>query len=164
MVAGSGAALNPGSTLSPVPACKEDYSRMKYTSFDKLIERTCSMIRNVRLHCDSDLRPSGGVGTSGMAPDAAYVSFLIAHDCICFCLFCCNDLCLWFSEIQLKSPNWLFGQRKHTGTIATAKVIPVENSNEGNKEDSNVSLCGELNWLSSSSDSCEEDIFRRLFL
>ncbi|GJN39890.1 hypothetical protein PR202_gb29040 [Eleusine coracana subsp. coracana] len=132
---GSGAASNPGSALSPVPACKEDFSRMKYTSFDKLIERTCSMIRNVRLHSDSDLRPSGGVGTSGMAPDAV--------------------------EIQLKSPTWLFGQRKHTGTIATARVIPVENPNEGNKEDSNVSLCGELNWLSSSSDSCEEDIFRR---
>jgi hypothetical protein len=134
-LAGSGAALNPGSTLTPVPACKEDFSRMKLTSFDKLIERTCSLITNVRLHCDADLRPSGGAGTSGMAPDAA--------------------------EIQLKSPNWLFGQRRNTGTIARTKVVPVENPNEGNKDDSNVSLCGELNWLSSSSDSCEEDIFRR---
>ncbi|XP_062193033.1 phosphatidylinositol-3-phosphatase SAC1-like isoform X2 [Phragmites australis] len=94
--AGSGAALNPGTTLSPVPAC---------------------------------------VGTSGMAPDAA--------------------------EIQLKSPNWLFGQRKHTATIPTTRLAPVENSNEGNKDDSSVSLCGELTWLSSSADSCEEDIFRR---
>lgn len=134
-LAGSGAALNPGPTLTPVPGCKEDFSRMKLTSFDKLIERTCSLITNVKLHCDADFRPSGGVGTSGMAPDAA--------------------------EIQLKSPNWLFGQRRNTGTIARTKVIPVENPNEGNKDDSNVSLCGELNWLSSSSDSCEEDIFRR---
>ncbi|XP_066350658.1 phosphatidylinositol-3-phosphatase SAC1-like [Miscanthus floridulus] len=132
---GFGAALNPGTTLSPVPACKEDFSRMKLTSFDKLIERTCSSIRNVRLHCDADLKLRGGVGTSGMAPDAA--------------------------EIQLKSPNWLFGQRKHTETISTARVAPVENVNEGNKDESNVSLCGELNWLSSSAESCEEDIFRR---
>jgi phosphatidylinositol 3,5-bisphosphate 5-phosphatase len=72
---GSGAAMNPGTILSPVPACKEDFSRKKLTSFDKLIERTCSSIRNVRLHCDADLKPSGGVGTSGMAPDAAYAVY-----------------------------------------------------------------------------------------
>ena len=69
---GSGAALNPGTTLTPVPACKEDYSRMKLTSLDKLMGMTCSSIKNVRLHCDADLKLSGGVGTSGMAPDAAY--------------------------------------------------------------------------------------------
>ncbi|EEC82791.1 hypothetical protein OsI_27545 [Oryza sativa Indica Group] len=130
----SGAALSPGATLSPVPACKEDFSRMKLTSFDKLIERTCSSIRNVRLHCDADLKQSGTVGTSGMAPDAV--------------------------EIQLRTPNWLFGQRKHAETVPTVKVIPVENANEGNGEDTNVSLCGELNWLSSA-DTCEEDNFRR---
>ncbi|KAL5222739.1 hypothetical protein ABZP36_027452 [Zizania latifolia] len=131
----SGAALSTGAALSPVPACKEDFSRMKLTSFDKLIERTCSSIRNVRLHCDADLKQSGNVGTSGMAPDAA--------------------------EIQLKTPNWLFGQRKHAEIVRTAKVIPVENANDGNREDSNVALCGELNWLSSSADTCEEDNFRR---
>jgi hypothetical protein len=76
--------LNPGSTLTPVPACKEDFSRMKLTSFDKLIERTCSLITNVRLHCDADLRPSGGVGTSGMAPDAVYDCYLIGHECVYF--------------------------------------------------------------------------------
>ncbi|KAM3211569.1 hypothetical protein ACQJBY_064987 [Aegilops geniculata] len=75
---GSGDAMSPRPTLSPVPACKEDFSRMKLTSFDKLIERTCSSIRNVRLHCDADLRPSGGVGTSAMAPDAAYLAFTTA--------------------------------------------------------------------------------------
>ena len=69
---GSGAALNPGTTLTPVPACKEDYSRMKLTSLDKLMGMTCSSIKDVRLHCDADLKLSGGVGTSGMAPDAAY--------------------------------------------------------------------------------------------
>ena len=69
---GSGAALNLGTTLRPVPACKEDYSRMKLTSFDKLMGMTCSSIKDVRLHCDADLKLNGGVGTSGMAPDAAY--------------------------------------------------------------------------------------------
>jgi len=78
---GFGAALNPGTTLSPVPACKEDFSRMKLTSFDKLIARTCSSIRNVRLHCDADLKLRGGVGTSGMAPDAAYVVLPLHPPC-----------------------------------------------------------------------------------
>ena len=70
---------------------------------------------------------------------------------------------LRFSEIQLKTPNWLFGQRKHAETAPTTKVTPVENVKEGNKDDANVSICGELNWLSSSSDSCEEDNFRRWY-
>lgn len=45
---------------------------MKLTSFEKLMERTCSSIRSVSFHCDADLKLSGGAGTSGMAPDAAY--------------------------------------------------------------------------------------------
>jgi hypothetical protein len=75
---GSGATLIPGSTLRPVPACKEDYSRMKLTSFEKLMERTCSSIRSVSFHCDADLKLSGGAGTSRMAPDAAY-AFSLSH-------------------------------------------------------------------------------------
>lgn len=61
----------PGITLAPIPACKEDFSRMKFTSFDKLIERTCSLIRNVRIYSESDARLSGSIGNPGMAPDAA---------------------------------------------------------------------------------------------
>lgn len=60
-----------GMILAPVPACREDFSRMKLTSFDKLIPRTCGAIKNVRLCCEPDQRPGGGVGTSGVAPDAA---------------------------------------------------------------------------------------------
>lgn len=75
---------------------------------------------------------------------------------------CCTySLFLPFSEIQLKTPNWLFGQRKHAETAPTTKVTALENVNEGNKDDANVSICGELNWLSSAADSCEEDNFRR---
>lgn len=54
-------------TLAPIPACREDFSRMKLTSFDKLLERTCSSIRNVRLFSEPDQKP----GNSGVAPDAA---------------------------------------------------------------------------------------------
>lgn len=61
----------PGTTLAPIAACKQDFSRMKLTSFDKLIERTCSLIKNVRLCSESDLRASGNAGNPGMAPDAA---------------------------------------------------------------------------------------------
>ncbi|KAF2297363.1 hypothetical protein GH714_021926 [Hevea brasiliensis] len=60
-----------GIILAPVPACREDFSRVKLTSFDKLIKRTCGAIKNVRLCCEPDQRPGGGVGNSGVAPDAA---------------------------------------------------------------------------------------------
>lgn len=61
-----------GMTLAPVPACREDFLRMKLTSFDKLIERTCSSIKNVRLCGEPDQRPAGLAGSTGVAPDAAY--------------------------------------------------------------------------------------------
>lgn len=63
-----------GISLAPIPACKEDFSRIKLTSFDKLIAKTCSSIKNVRLCSEPDQRPGGSSGTSGVAPDAAYVS------------------------------------------------------------------------------------------
>jgi len=59
-----------GITLAPIPACREDFSRMKLTSFDKLIDRTCSAIKNVRLCREPDHRPDGSTGNSGVAPDA----------------------------------------------------------------------------------------------
>ncbi len=62
---------------------------MKLTSFDKLIERTCSSIRNVRLHCDADLKQSGTVGTSGMAPDAVYVFFSFMRSYVELSYQCC---------------------------------------------------------------------------
>ena len=60
-----------GVTLAPVPACKEDFSRMKLTSFDKLIEKTCTSIKDVRLCREPNRRPGGGAGSSSVAPDAA---------------------------------------------------------------------------------------------
>lgn len=60
-----------GKTLAPIPACREDFSRMKLTSFDKLLERTCSSIKNVRLCSEPDQRHGGPTANSGVAPDAA---------------------------------------------------------------------------------------------
>ncbi|KAH9758060.1 phosphatidylinositol-3-phosphatase SAC1 [Citrus sinensis] len=132
---GSAKAVGIGRKLAPIPACREDFSRMKLTSFDKLIERTCSSIKNVRLCSEPDQRPGGVAGNSGVAPDAA--------------------------EIQLKSPNWLFGQRKLEGSGAAAKVTTNETANrEVRRETRGDSFC-DLNWLSSADDINDEDIFQR---
>ncbi|KAI5007979.1 hypothetical protein ZWY2020_009027 [Hordeum vulgare] len=61
-----------------------------------------------------------------------------------------------------RARSWPCSTLRHRQeTVPTAKVIPVENANEGNKDEMNVSLRGELNWVSSSADSCKEDNFRR---
>lgn len=124
-----------GVTLAPIPACKEDFSRMKLTSFDKLIERTCSLIKNVRLCSEPDLRQGAGTGNSSVAPDAA--------------------------EIQLKSPNWLFGQRKYEESGSAPKVASREIAGGGSQADGRVDCLCDLNWLSSASDINEEDVFQR---
>ncbi|KAF7127863.1 hypothetical protein RHSIM_Rhsim11G0054800 [Rhododendron simsii] len=119
-------------TLAPIPACREDFSRMKLTSFDKLLERTCSSIRNVRLFSEPDQKP----GNSGVAPDAA--------------------------EIQLKSPNWLFGQRKFEESNSAPKVASLETAKGRSQEDKRLEDLYDLSWLSSSgSDIGEEDVFKR---
>ncbi|KAK6937999.1 SAC domain [Dillenia turbinata] len=124
-----------GITLAPIPACKEDFSKVKLTSFDKLIDRTCSAIKNVRLYCEPDQKPGGSTGSSGVAPDAA--------------------------EIQLKSPNWLFGQRKFEGGGSAAKVGSHENANSGSKDELKLAGLYDLNFLSSICNLKEEDIFER---
>lgn len=124
-----------GMTLAPIPACREDFSRMKLTSFDKLIVRTCGSIKNVRLCREPDQRPGGVVGNSGVAPDAA--------------------------EIQLKSPNWLFGQRKYEDSGTAPKAAQRETENGGSHKDIRVDGYGDLDWLSSVGDMNEEDIFQR---
>ncbi|KAK7374995.1 hypothetical protein VNO80_08439 [Phaseolus coccineus] len=60
-----------GIIFTPIPACREDFLWIKLTSFDKLIEKTCSTIRNVRLCSEPDQRPGGTSGNSGVAPDVA---------------------------------------------------------------------------------------------
>lgn len=122
-----------GTNLTPVPACREDFSRMKLTSFDKLLEKTCSNIRNVRLSSEPDQKP--GFGNSGVAPDAA--------------------------EIQLKSPNWLFGQRKYEEGNAAGKAASRETDVERSQAERKDSGFYNLNWLSSENEMNEEDAFQR---
>ncbi|KAJ1694472.1 hypothetical protein LUZ63_011170 [Rhynchospora breviuscula] len=115
--------------LAPVAACKEDFSRKKLTSFDKLLTETCGLIKNVRVHRD------GGVASSGMAPDAA--------------------------EIQLKTPNWLFGQRKYEENRAYTRTTPLETAHTTETENLDISAFPELKFLNPLENSSEEDIFRR---
>ncbi|KAK1403689.1 Phosphoinositide phosphatase SAC1 [Heracleum sosnowskyi] len=121
----------PVSQLSPVPAWKEDFSRIKLTSFDKLLQQTCSSIKNVRLWTE----PAQRTGVSGMAPDAA--------------------------EIQLKTPNWLFGQRKLEESSSAHKVASVACANEGSQNDNRVNHLLDMDWLSYIGNSNEEDVYQR---
>jgi hypothetical protein len=65
------------------------------------------------------------------------------------------------SEIQLKSPNWLFGQRKYEENGSAPKVTSQEIANGGSQDDRRVDSFCDLNWLSSTSDMNEKDIFQR---
>ncbi|KAF6139392.1 hypothetical protein GIB67_026234 [Kingdonia uniflora] len=127
--------LGIGPILTPIPACREDFLRIKLTSFDKLIERTCSSIKNVRLCSEPDLRKGSNAGNSIMAPDAA--------------------------EIQLKSPNWLFGQRKSDESASVSKLGAQENANGESQDVISVNNFCDLNLLPSNGDTCEEDVFQR---
>ncbi|KAI4388819.1 hypothetical protein MLD38_001115 [Melastoma candidum] len=122
-----------GKPLSPTPAWKEDFSRVKLTSFDKLINKTCSSIKNVRLCSEPHQRPGGPMGTSGVAPDAA--------------------------EIQLKSPNWLFGQRKLDEMATTTKSPLHEAAKEGSSHKVGADDLCDLSWISSMAEDSQEKIF-----
>ncbi|CAL5323563.1 unnamed protein product [Camellia sinensis] len=121
-------------TFAPISACRDDFSRLKLTSFDKLIERTCSSIHNVRLFSEPDHKP----WNSGVAPDAA--------------------------EIQLKSPNWLFGQRKYEESNCAPKVASQETANGRCQDEKRVDGLCDLKWLSFSGDVNEKDVFKRVWL
>ncbi|KAJ0085137.1 hypothetical protein Patl1_07187 [Pistacia atlantica] len=176
-------AVGHGRILALVPACREDFSQLKLTSFEKLIAKTCSSIKNVRLCSEPDQRPGGGAGNSGVAPDAAFsYSFSrlsgVPYSLICYMYWCVAvwitldlESCLstkfismfsfFICEIQLKSPNWLFGQRKLEGSVSAAKVTSHEIVNrEVHNEIRADSFC-DLNWLSSVDDINEEDVFQR---
>lgn len=43
------AVLMRSNVFAQIPACREDYSRIKFTSFDKLMQATCSSVKNVCL-------------------------------------------------------------------------------------------------------------------
>ncbi|KAL0351327.1 UNVERIFIED_CONTAM: Phosphoinositide phosphatase SAC1 [Sesamum calycinum] len=121
----------PAPPLAPIPACREDFSRMKLTSFDKLIERTCSSIKNVRLCSELDHKS----GNFGVAPDAA--------------------------EIQLKSPNWLFGQTKYEDSSSAPKLTSNEVASGGAHDEKKIDGLYDLNLFSPIVESNEEDVFQQ---
>ncbi|GFP81397.1 phosphoinositide phosphatase sac1 [Phtheirospermum japonicum] len=121
----------PGIPLTPIPACHEDFSRKKLTSFNKLIERTCSSIKNVRLCSELDQK----LGNFGVAPDAA--------------------------EIQLKSPNWLFGQRKYEDSSSTPKLTSSEVANGKANNEKKIDVLCDINLFSPIVESNEEDVFQQ---
>ncbi|KAI9120557.1 hypothetical protein K1719_007590 [Acacia pycnantha] len=87
---------DPATPLRPLPAWKEDFLLKKLTSFDKLIDKTCSAIRNVRLFNE---------------PDHKNKKVIIAPDPV---------------EIQLKSPNCDSEQRNCQESVTTRKSTSHE--------------------------------------
>ena len=68
------------------------------------------------------------------------------------------------SEIQLKSPNWLFGQRKFEETNPAPKAASQETVNRRSQDEKRVDDLYDLNWLSSSGDDIDEEVvFKRYF-
>lgn len=93
----------------------------------------------------------------------------------CRCLVCeaffCEYLCIetpplitvhiTCSEIQLRSPNWLFGQRKLDENNSAPKVASDESANGGSKNDKRVDGLLDLNLFSYIGNNNEEDVFQR---
>lgn len=70
---------------------------------------------------------------------------------------------LYCSEIQLKSPNWLFGQRKYDDSNSASKVSSNAVSNGASTGEDKVDGLGDLSWISGVPDLNQEDIFERYF-
>ncbi|KAJ7282190.1 hypothetical protein O6H91_10G028800 [Diphasiastrum complanatum] len=122
--------------LSRIPSYQDDFQRMKLTSFDKLIQVTCGTLRNVRTHTDSDMK-NGMVGRmTCTAPDA--------------------------TEIQLKSPNWLFGHSKHERSQAS--LSDILQSAPDDKDEVKMFDDSEFDWVSSLGIPSEEDMYDRYLM
>ncbi|KAF1002698.1 hypothetical protein AG4045_008304 [Apium graveolens] len=64
-------------------------------------------------------------------------------------------------EIQLKTPNWVFGQRKLEESSSTSKVVSSECANEGSQNGSRVDYLFDMDRLSYTANSNEEEVFQR---
>lgn len=76
----------------------------------------------------------------------------------CFFLF---HLLTCSREIQLKSPNWLFGQRKYEDSSSVPKVASNEAASNGAHEEMKIVNLYDLNLLSPKVESNEEDVFQQ---
>jgi hypothetical protein len=111
--------------------CREDFHRLKLTSFDKLQEIS-GPVTNVRMYTETGPKSNA---VTGVARDAA--------------------------EVQLKSPNWLYGERKPEGE--TSPKVQVEQGEALVKSNSQKEY-DELDWLTSLSPHFEEELFSRYVL
>ena len=81
----------------------------------------------------------------------------------CKCYLYSLNTCFLCSEIQLKTPNWLFGQKKYEESGSASKAVKSEIENGASCKEIDVDGYSELNLLSSVGDINEEDIFQRYF-
>ncbi|KAG0560065.1 hypothetical protein KC19_10G151800 [Ceratodon purpureus] len=112
--------------------CREDFHRLKLTSFDKLQE-ICGPVTNVRMYTETGPKSSA---VTGVAKDAA--------------------------EVQLKSPNWLYGQPKPESE-PSPKPHCEEDAAKRKSTDSEKEF-SDLDWLASLSPDAEEELFSRYVL
>jgi len=68
-----------------------------------------------------------------------------------------------YSEIQLRSPNWLFGQRKYDDSNSASKLSSHAVPNGASNGENEVDGLGDLTWISGVPDLNQEDIFERYF-
>jgi hypothetical protein len=113
------------SKLCAASSFEEDFHRLKLTSFDKL-QATLGPAKSVRMYGDSGFKRSA---VTGVASDAA--------------------------EVQLRSPNWLYGEP--IVEKSDAKPIVEAQATVGRKRQE----FGDLDWLTSLSPYAEEELFTR---
>ncbi|KAG0609702.1 hypothetical protein M758_7G007600 [Ceratodon purpureus] len=113
---------------------QEDFYRLKLTSFDKLQE-ICGPVTPVRMYTESGPKSSA---VAGVARDAV--------------------------EVQLKSPNWLYGQRKPESETSPKPHTEQGADTHAAREKNNEKELGDLDWLTTLSPDAEAELFARYVL
>lgn len=70
-----------------------------------------------------------------------------------------NKLCC--SEIQLKTPNWLFGQRKYEDSSSAPKIVSNDSANIESQKKKEVDAIRDLSWLLPMGETSEDDLHQR---
>ncbi|BBM99160.1 phosphatidylinositol 3,5-bisphosphate 5-phosphatase [Marchantia polymorpha subsp. ruderalis] len=115
---------NLSSALAALPSYRADYHHKKLTSFDKLLNMTCGPLKNVRMYMESELKVGAQSATApAPAPDAA--------------------------EVQLRSPNWLYGQPKIEDPNPTKAETSESSASKTGPDNQATRDFSEFDWLSS---------------
>ncbi|XP_024365419.1 phosphatidylinositol-3-phosphatase SAC1 isoform X2 [Physcomitrium patens] len=110
---------------------EEDFHRQKLTSFDKL-QATCGSAKSVRMYGDSGFKRSAA---TGVASDAA--------------------------EVQLKTPNWLYGQKRSGDNNVAKSDAEISLQAHATKLKENNKELEDMNWLTAQIPRVEEELFTR---